>query len=194
VELGERGQAQARAAGEWFAPLAPTAVISSAMRRAIQTASPIAEVCQVPHSIIPELHERRIGLLSGTPFTLSEGPWVETLKAWTAGDIHYTTPGAESFVDLQERLLPAFRQIAQSHNGGRVVVVAHGIVCKVILLSLLEGYGPSAWHRLGKVENLSTSCLVTQDSGTSWTAERILHIPEPVQHVNRHTTGPRSVA
>ena len=179
VDLSELGLLQAAAVGEWFRDHRPTAVVSSGMIRAIRTAAPIAAGCGVPHSIEPQLNERRIGALSGTAFTLNSGPWHDTVSAWTGGNTAFTTPGAESFDDLAARLVPAWERVCAAHPGGRVVVVAHGIVCKVLLLGLLEGWGPAGWGKLGRVANTSVSELVPAGNG-KWHAEKLLLVPDPV--------------
>jgi 2,3-bisphosphoglycerate-dependent phosphoglycerate mutase len=178
VDLSPLGFQQAAAVAGWFPQHRPTAVVSSAMVRAINTANPIAAACGVPHSIVPALHERRIGPLAGMPFDTQIGPWHDTVAAWSAGDTAFTTPGAESFDELVGRLLPAWDEVCAAHPGGRVVVVAHGIVCKVLLLSLLDGYGVRAWSTMGRSANVSVSELVPD--GAKWRAEKLLFLPEPV--------------
>lgn len=178
VGLSDLGQRQALAASPWFRDLAPTVVVSSAMIRAKATAAPIVAACRVPHVVEADLHERRVGVLTGSTFSLEGGPWAETIHRWAGGDTAFTTPGAESFDQLRDRLIPAFRRVAERFAGERVVVVAHGVVCKVLLLSLLPGYGPADWIRFGRVANLSVSELARE--GTSWVARRLLEIPPPV--------------
>lgn len=178
IGLSDLGRRQAAAAAGWFAPLAPTAVVSSAMIRAKDTAAPIAVACGVAHVLEPDLHERRVGALSGTAFSSEGGPWPETITRWAAGDTAFTSPGAESFDQLRDRLVPAFLRVAERFAGGKVVVVAHGVVCKVLLLSLLPDYGPAAWIRLGRVANLSVSELRHDANG--WSAAHLLEVPPPV--------------
>jgi broad specificity phosphatase PhoE len=180
VGLSERGKLQAIAAAGWFRPLAPTAVVSSAMRRAVDTAAPIAEACRVPHTLEPALHERFVGALSGTTFSVSDGPWSETLRRWQAGDTSYAMPGAESFDAIRARVLPAWERVVTAHRGGRVVLVAHGVVCKVLLFSLLPGLTVADWTAAGKVLNLAVSTLV-QPAGAAWRAESLLVVPDPVR-------------
>ena len=74
--------------------------------------------------------------------------------------------------------MPAFERVVDAYPGGRVVVVAHGIVCKVILLTLLDGFGPAGWTRLGRVANLAFTELVPNPGG--WRAEQLLNLPAPV--------------
>lgn len=56
IGLSALGERQVAAVAQWFRPLGPTAVVSSAMRRAVDTAGPIASACGVPHLIEPDLH------------------------------------------------------------------------------------------------------------------------------------------
>ena len=179
VPLSELGFLQAEALAKWFVPHKPTAVVSSTMTRAIQTAAPIARDCSVPQSQEHLLRERIIGTLSGQPFHLAEGPWAETVRAWMGGNTAFTTEGAESFEDLKVRLHEGWNRAIRPHGGGRLVIVAHGIVCKVLLLTLLKGWDAGGWEKLGKVHNAAISELVPGGDG-HWHAERLLEVPEGI--------------
>lgn len=182
VGLGDHGRRQAAAAADWFAAQRPTAVVSSAMTRARETAAVIAAACGVPHLLEPMLHERRVGPLSGQPRERTDPIWQETVRQWAAGNTAFTTPGAESFDDLRRRVVPAFLRTVTAQPGGRVVVVCHGMVCKVLLLSVLRDTGPADWLTLGSVPYLAVSRLVPD--GDAWRAERLLEVPPPVAAVN----------
>lgn len=184
VDLSEHGRLQAAAAAEWFRELRPTAVVSSAMRRAVETAKVIAARCEVPHHFEEKLHERRVGVLGGTSYAQAHGPWAETERHWAAGECHFTTEGAESYAELADRLVPAFHRAIESHENGRIVVVAHGIVCKILLLSLLNEQGPRKWVELGNCLNLSVSELSRQ-AGGPWLVNSLLQVPPPVASLNR---------
>ncbi len=179
VHLSRLGERQSEAAAEFFRPLGVTGVVSSGMRRALDTAAPIAAACGVAVGVEPMLHERRVGVLSGQPFDLPGSVWPETVRRWQAGDTAFSPDGAESFDDLVARLVPAWARALGAHPGGRVVVVAHGIVCKVLLLTLLGGYGAGAWGRLGRVANVSVSELEPA-AGGGWRAVSLLRVPPDV--------------
>jgi broad specificity phosphatase PhoE len=185
VGLSELGHRQAAAGAEWFRGLQPTVVVSSGMRRAADTAAPIAAACGVAHLVEPGLHERRVGVLCGRTFSMTDGPWYETISRWAAGDTAYTTPGAESYGDVKTRVLEAWDRVVAAHPGGRVAVVAHGVVCKALLLSLLEGWGPTGWVKLGRVANLAVSELVPDEG--KWKALRLLEVPGPVAELTGGT-------
>ncbi|HEY8506088.1 MAG TPA: histidine phosphatase family protein [Gemmataceae bacterium] len=178
VGLSTHGLRQAEAAAEHFARLGPDAVVSSAMRRARDTALPIARACGLELEIEPALHERRVGALSGSPLVGAAGIWPETLRRWTAGETGYAPPGAESFDDIRARVLPAWERVVARHAGRSVLVVAHGVVCKVLLVSLLEGRSAADWESLGRAENMAVSELLGR--GGAWRAGRILEVPEAV--------------
>ncbi len=182
IELGAHGHRQTAAAVEWFATLKPTVVVSSAMQRAAQTAAPIAAGCGVPHLVEPVLHERFVGPLSRKLRAEADHIWDETTRHWVGGNTAYSFPGMESFDALRARTLPAFNRVVAAHPGGRVVIVCHGVVCKVLLLSLLRGYGPEQWATIGRVVNLAVSELMPDRE--LWAARQLLIVPPPVAAVN----------
>ena len=182
VELGEHGHRQAAAAAGWFATLKPTVVISSAMRRAVQTAMPIAVSCGVPHLQEPLFHERLVGPMSGRPHEEFMHIWADTVARWQAGETGFSPPGIESFDAIRDRVLPAFRRVVEAHPGGRVVIVGHGVMCKVLLLSLLPGHTAADWTRIGRATNLAVSELVLE--ANAWKARQLLVVPPAVVAVN----------
>ena len=182
IGLGEHGRRQAAAAAPWFRELDPDVVVSSGMIRAMETAAPIVALCEVPHEIEPNLHERKVGRFSQRSGAEVDEVWSETVRRWELGEITYGYPGMESFSQIAARVVEAFHAVAARHAGKRVAMIAHGVVCKVLLLSLLKEYGPGDWTRLGRAINLSLSELVKD--GETWSARRLLFVPEPVLEVN----------
>jgi 2,3-bisphosphoglycerate-dependent phosphoglycerate mutase len=168
VGLSETGRQQAEAIARYFAGRHVEGVVSSAMRRARDTAQPIADACGLPLLVEPALHERRVGVLSGTPTNDPNGVWPETARRWAAGETSYATGGAESFDDIRGRVLPVWERITRTHAGKTMVVVAHGVVCKVLLLSLLPGYTVADWPRLGPIHNVAVTELL--ETARSWQA------------------------
>jgi probable phosphoglycerate mutase len=143
VPLGDRGREQARAVAAQLAARRPAAVYSSALARAVQTAGPIAEAAGAPHRVVPELHERRMGPLSGVPREEGWAAYEAARARWAEGDLDATHEGGESFAQIRDRVLPPFRRIAAAHPGETVVVVAHGVVIRVLLISLLDELTPA---------------------------------------------------
>jgi probable phosphoglycerate mutase len=181
IGLSERGRRQAEAVAPILAAEKPDAVICSAMRRARDTAGPIAAACGLTPILEPELHERRVGDLAGRPFGGKDGVWPATLRRWMAGETGFTPEDAESFDDIRNRVLPVWNRLTHEWSGRRIIIVAHGVVCKVLLLSNLQGYGVTDWDRLGSIQNVGITEVV-QD-GVAWRALRISEMARAVETV-----------
>jgi probable phosphoglycerate mutase len=136
VGLSERGREQIEATALTLAAQCPRAVVSSAMRRAVETARPIAAVCGVGHQVEPALHERRVGILCGQSGLVFNPLWQETLRRWKAGETGYAPPGAESLDAVRQRVLPVWRRLAEQFAGEAYVLVTHAGVIRVLLFSL----------------------------------------------------------
>ncbi len=182
VGLSERGRRQAEAVAGVLADARPDLIVSSGMRRALDTAAPIARACGLPVYVEPGFHERRVGSLSGTPNHNSQGVWPETLKRWLAGDTRYAPEGAESFDDIRQRVLASWERVTVATEGLTQVIVAHGIVCKVLLISLLPQYSLSDWHRIGPVPNVGINEL--HRSNSHWQAARVNDVAAVVAAVS----------
>lgn len=176
VGLGERGVRQVEAIAPLLAAERPALVVSSAMRRALETAGPTALACGAALQIEPDLHERRLGPLSRTPTANGHKVWAETLRHWMAGDKGYASPGAESFLDVQQRILPTWRRLAEQCAGQTYLVIAHGGVIRVLLLSL--DVGLTDWHAF-HTPNLGINELVLEDG--RWRLLRLAQVPEEVR-------------
>lgn len=143
IPLGDRGHEQARDLATRLVASAPTIVYSSALTRAVQTAQAIVQATRAPHRIVPALHERKMGPLSGVPREQGWASYEESRARWADGDLDATHEGGESYAQIRDRVLPAFREIAHAHPGETVVVVAHGVVIRVLLISLLDTLTPA---------------------------------------------------
>src|SRR5262245_41123608 len=182
IGLSDRGRRRVDALAPILAALGPAAVFSSGMRRAIQTASPIAVKCGLTLGIEPALHERRVGILGGRR-TIPEDPlWRETVAHWEGGDLEFATEGAESFADIQRRVIPIWDRITTESNDGKLAIVAHGVVIRVLLLTVLPGWSPTDWRKFPSVVNLGVTELVANDG--VWDVIRLCEIPEAIRSID----------
>jgi broad specificity phosphatase PhoE len=148
VGLGPNGRAQAEQVAPILAALRPQALYCSAMRRARETAEPIARACGMTAQVLETLHERRMGPLSGTSREASWAIYEEARIRWMAGDLDHTHEGGESYAEIQRRVVPVFEDLAARHLGQTIVVVAHGVVIRVTVCSLVEGGNPRDFSRI----------------------------------------------
>jgi probable phosphoglycerate mutase len=119
------------------------------MRRSVETAQIIAEACGLPLQECPALHERRMGSMSGMGRAEGWPIYEETKELWKQGRLDFTHEGGESFLDMQERAIPAFRSLIDHAAGTSIVVVAHGVINRVLVSSMVEGFTPADFDRIG---------------------------------------------
>lgn len=164
IDLSDKGRRQADSLVEVLQPRGPDVIVTSNMLRSRLTATPLARACGMELRIEPLFHERKMGILTGVPFK-TDTVWPETLRRWKAGETTHAHEGAESFDAIRDRVLPVWQRVTREHDGRTIVMVLHGVVVKVLLLSLLEGWGPIDWERLGPTQNVAITELVREAGG-----------------------------
>jgi broad specificity phosphatase PhoE len=170
VGLSAAGARQAEELGGWLERADAKALYCSGLRRAIDTAVPIGRACGLEPVIIEALHERRIGVLSGMSREDGWATYAETKARWMAGALEFTHAGGESFAEIRRRVVPVFLELAERHRGTTVIVVAHGVVIRVALTSLVAGLAPSDFDRI-TIDFASVQDLAFD--GVSWKAHAL---------------------
>ncbi|OJW22636.1 MAG: hypothetical protein BGO49_01245 [Planctomycetales bacterium 71-10] len=182
VLLSAWGEHQARALADRLAVAGAEAVYCSGMRRAVATATPVAAALGLEPVVVPELHERKIGTLSGVSRQDGWAVYEESKRRWMAGDLEFSHPGGESFAAIGRRVLPVLDDLRRRHPGGRLVVIAHGIVIRVALLNLLADRTPADFDRIA-IDFASINDLAYD--GTAWRADalNVVVAPSPARPV-----------
>lgn len=152
-ELTELGRAQAAAAAVRLAGSGATAVISSPLRRARQTAALAAAALGVEVEVEEGLRETDFGDWEGYTFGEIGRKWPDELQAWLA-DHAVRPPHGESFAETTERVRQARDRVLAAHAGQTVVLVSHVSPIKTLLRLALDA-PPSALYRM----HLDLACL-----------------------------------
>jgi len=140
VPLTELGHAQAAGAAAELTALAadgvrPGALISSDLRRAVQTAEHCAAALGLPVQQIPALREQGYGVLEGRP---SRELW--DVVDWT--DVDWSAEGGESLAQLHARVAGFLAALAADPPADVVVLVTHGDTIRAAL-AVAAGLGPA---------------------------------------------------
>ncbi|MBV8487134.1 MAG: histidine phosphatase family protein, partial [Planctomycetaceae bacterium] len=108
--------------------------------------------------------------------------YVQSKKEWTAGNLEFTHEGGESFADIRRRVLPIVEGTAFRHCGQTVLIIAHGIVIRVLLLSLLPQFKTADFDRIA-IDFASINDL--RHNGRTWRACALnqLVAPSPAKPV-----------
>ncbi len=125
-QLTEKGIAQAAALAERLKREKFSALYSSDLGRAVQTAATIAAV--TGHAVVrdPRLRERHLGIFQGLNGEEIKQKFPEQYRLHRSLGPDYVIPGGESTRQQLERNIDYLNQLAEKHRGEQIVVVTHG--------------------------------------------------------------------
>ncbi len=126
--LSDIGRAQAEAVGLRLARHPFTALYSSDLLRAWDTAAAIARASGREVRRKPDLRERTFGVFEGLTHDEMSRRYPDEHARFSSRDPDYAMPGGESPRQFFERSLACLDAIARAHAGECVVVVTHGLV------------------------------------------------------------------
>ncbi len=160
--LDDAGRDQARRLGERLAATRLAAVLSSPVRRALQTAEAIATTRGFAVQAEPLLNEIDFGAWRGRSFAELEGD-----PAWTAWNARRSlgqAPGGETMLAVQTRAVAVVQSLAACYPDAELAAVSHGDVIRGVLLHLL-GMPLDLLHRL-RIDPASCSTVELHGSAT----------------------------
>lgn len=159
VGLDDTGRAQARAMAPYVAAMRPTALWSSDLARARETADQVAGATGLEVRPDPRLREFDVGERAGLTIPEFAERYPESHAAWREGHITGDVPGAETTADVVARMVPALQEIWDSTPAGETsVVVSHGACSKVSLLAFL-GWPEMLMESLRGLDNCGWAVL-----------------------------------
>ncbi|HEX8190557.1 MAG TPA: histidine phosphatase family protein [Pyrinomonadaceae bacterium] len=132
--LSELGHRQAEATARALAKERVTAVYSSDLLRAVQTAEPLARAAGLEITKTPALRERSVGLMEGLTFEEAAAAHPEEYAALLRRDFERVLAGGESYRQLLDRAAAELDRAAERHRGGTVALFSHaGTICILVL-------------------------------------------------------------
>ncbi len=159
--LNEHGRQQSEALARFLRSIGMTALYTSDLKRALQT----AEILQRASSfeLIPDerLRERNIGLWQGLTLDEMRKWYAEEYAAMLKDADTYRVPGGESREDVRVRMTAAFDDVLAQAKGETVGMLTHTTALKVLMEDLFPGYNPLTVD-LG---NTSVTTLRRKDDG-----------------------------
>ncbi len=136
--LTGKGISQAEKIASFFHDIPLTALYTSPMTRAMETAAPLAEVQALSPIPIPAFHEVDCGRWEGVSFFKILSDERELLHMWLT-DGKTPAPEGESLGDVYRRTKAPLYEIVDRHrySSDNVAIVAHGAVNRAIICHLL---------------------------------------------------------
>src|SRR3712207_1164215 len=165
------GRDQAAQAAPLLATFAPVALYSSDLSRAYQTATPLAELVNLPIQTDKRLREIHVGSWEGLlgPEIRAQNPDLAE-RIWRGEDVR-RSPTGESPREVAERVSEALGEIAAAAPDGSTVIVAtHGLAARVGSCRFV-GLPFEHWRLMGGLSNCAWISLDRHRSGAYWRIE-----------------------
>ena len=158
VDLSTAGYQQAEKLSRLFAAENITALYSSDLKRAENTASFVGNSRGLRPITASQLREIHFGEWEGLTHAEIEENYGDKVKKWIEDPFGHLPPQGESLADVSRRAGSFLEEITANHESGEaVVVVSHGGVIRVLLLSFFNLSMQQFWDIT--IDNASVSLL-----------------------------------
>jgi broad specificity phosphatase PhoE len=163
IPLNDTGRAQAKALGSRLQSAPVSAIYSSDLLRAAQTAEELGEVLGLEPDFDPAWRERNGGAFEGLTIEelVSNHP-KELNKLRNEGA---APPGGETRLELAVRLNNAFNEVVENHRGKTIAIVTHGGALTT-LISYLLGFPLGERANIHVSGNTGLSIVEVDKNGT----------------------------
>lgn len=138
IELNNYGIEQAKASAEYLSNEKIDIVFSSNLKRAYKSAEYIAEKLNLSVIENSALNEINFGEWEGLTFEEMRHRTDYDYNMWKTQPNKAVIPGEGTLEAISERAMSFVNKIIDENSGKNILVVSHGAILKVIILSLLN--------------------------------------------------------
>jgi broad specificity phosphatase PhoE len=157
--LSARGHRQAETTARTLKSESVTAIYSSDLARAIETARPLSKVTRLPINGTSAFRERSVGVMEGLTFEDAAQQHPEQYAALLRRDFEHVLTGGESYRQLLDRARQKLDEIIDENRGGKIALFSHtGTIC-ILALHLM---GALDSPELKPVWISSSNCGITR--------------------------------
>jgi probable phosphoglycerate mutase len=137
--LTDEGRDQMRATAEWLKPIADDVdvVVTSPVRRTVESAEIVGEVLGHPVEVEDGFAEMEFGAWDGLTFAEVAERHKDEMDTWL-GSLDHAPGGGESFRAVEKRVLTARDRVLAEHKGKTIVVVSHVTPIKTLVAHALD--------------------------------------------------------
>lgn len=161
IELNDNGKKQAREVAHSLKDHKISAIYSSHLKRAFETAEHIARHHGLTVRVEPNLHEMNQGDLEGLSFPDIRDRYADVLKKWRESPETLRIPNGESLLEVQERAWGVLEKVHNNHIGETVVAVSHNLTI-ITLLCKISGVGLKGFRDF-HIQATSKNIIVSED-------------------------------
>lgn len=137
IDITENGVQQMHRLAETLVGKEVSVVYASDLIRSVKGAEIIGKRIGASLKSFRELRERSVGCWEGLTVEEIKQRFPDEYVAWRADLLGYRPPNGECLTDVQERILPFYKQIVASHRDQTIAMLLHGGINRVILANAL---------------------------------------------------------
>lgn len=171
--LNEKGRLQALQAGRALLGNNIRAIVSSPLKRAVETAEIVGRLLNLTPIITEAFREVNVGDLEAQPPTKEN--WAihhAIFTQWAAGKDEVAFPAGENYRQLCERTLNGFLTACRHFPNQNILIVGHGGIFTAVLPRLCPGLALSALLQ-SKIDNASISEVLVKQRTHGLTGELV---------------------
>jgi probable phosphoglycerate mutase len=131
ISLNARGRAQADALARELADERFDRIYCSDLKRALQTATPLANALGLPIVENPLLREKRDGAWEGYTHSEIKAAFPHEHRQYRARQLNFVIPDGEGLTQFAKRVTAVLTEIAKAHEGETLLIVAHAGVLDI---------------------------------------------------------------
>ncbi len=161
IPLDAVGREEALLVGERLKGERITAVYSSPLARAKETAEAIARFYNLEVQVLPGLNDLNFGEWEGMSLLAVKRQYPDLYQQWLQAPHQVIFPGGEGLDAVSSRAMKAVEEIIERHPQETVALVSHRVVLKVLICALL-GLDNSHFWNIGQ-DTTAVNCFHHQD-------------------------------
>jgi probable phosphoglycerate mutase len=179
IPLNSVGEYQVKHAARLVVDMKPTAIISSDLSRAHNTAKALADLNGLPIHVDARLRETNCGKWEGLTGEEIRAIDHANLIEWSLGGDNPAGGTGDRRSEVGARAKAAIEDFLQGKDGETLIVATHGGTARTVIGTYLELPIP-LWSKIGGLSNASWSVLSHSPKGWLLTEHNAGSIPEPV--------------
>ncbi|HME46216.1 MAG TPA: histidine phosphatase family protein [Syntrophorhabdales bacterium] len=175
IPLNDTGLWQAERTGAFFSDKGVSAIYSSPLSRARQTASRIGEASRVPVTVDDAFTDMDFGPWEGLSLVTVEERFPQALDTWRNRPHQFRVAGAETLARVRKRVEKRLREAVTDGltngpaDGPVVVIVTHRVICKLLVLHFLGVSNRFFW----KIKCDPASITFAEQTGEDYTLSMV---------------------
>lgn len=125
IDLTEKGIEQAKALALTVKDKNIDLILSSPLKRAVDTSKIVADICNIPIQIDQRLIEQNYGIYEGVDRKYED--FLDNKRNFA-----YRYPNGESMMQVAYRIYGLIDEIKEKYKNDNILIISHGGVCRII--------------------------------------------------------------